>query len=145
MPELTTKQSIACPAQRIFDTLIDLHHYGAWLDESGLYGAVQHISDNAVRQGTTYADRGQSTTMQGQVTQVEPPGHLQFTQTAATPLGGLYIEINYRLEVRDGLTQVTRRQVVSGTGALRWLAPLLMGPIKRENARILDCLKAYLE
>jgi uncharacterized protein YndB with AHSA1/START domain len=149
MTELVFTKDIHSPPETVFNLIADLPNYGKWLSTSELFKDVMEISDNPIKLGTTYVDKGQFSTLTGTVTEFDPPRSITFSQgmpfRSVFLTGHLTIDIRYSLEPRNGGTHVTRIVTLKMSG-LVWLAqPLLIRSIQRESERILDKMKVYLE
>lgn len=145
MPELVFTKDIHAPAEKVFDLIADLSHYGKWLSSEGLFKELMSISDNPIRAGTTYADTG----LTGKVTEFERPKHITFNQgmtiKMGVPLGGINLNIRYTLEAGDSETHLIRNLTLRLSGLLVLAQPILVRSISRENERILEKMKIYLE
>jgi hypothetical protein len=111
---------------------------------------VADISDYPVKVGTTYVDKGLTTVMRGEVTAMDPPHTIAFRQTTnfkrALLSGELTVSVSYQLaEIVSGGTRVTRESRIRTTGLLIVARPLLIRAIRKENERILQRMKIYLE
>jgi uncharacterized protein YndB with AHSA1/START domain len=137
--------TIHAPPEQVFNLIADLPNYGKWLPSSSLYGAVTKYSDLPVRQGTQYVDQGKTSRMTGAVTEFDPPRRIAFRQTTISAFGQLDIQIHYTLKPTGDGTRVLRETTVTPSGGFRVLQPLILGPIRKENERILEMMKAYLE
>jgi hypothetical protein len=133
--------------ESIYALLIDLHGYPSWLSSSSLYRTPLETSDNPIQVGTTYRDNG----LHGRVTELVPGSRITFMQTTGSTIlglpGGLDIQIHYALEPSDNLsTQVIRDVTIKTHGVVLLLVqPVLLRAIRKENERILQRLKWYLE
>lgn len=137
------------PVEAVFQLIADLPHYGQWLPSAGAFSAVSTVSDNPIKLGTTYVDNGTSTVMQGQITVFEPPNRITFRQNARFQRfifsGGLHVQIQYTLAATNSGTQVKRDTTVEVLRILKLLQPVVLRTIRKENERILQKMKAYLE
>jgi uncharacterized protein YndB with AHSA1/START domain len=149
MPEKQFRIEIQVPPEAVFDLIADLAHYDRWLPGSNLYKSTMSISDDPVRKGTTYTDSGTSSKMKGEVSEFDPPKRLTFTQTSRSTLGTLSIRIRYSLTpVKTGgavSTAVIRDYKLDISGLLKLAQPILVRTINRENERILQTMRDYLE
>jgi uncharacterized protein YndB with AHSA1/START domain len=149
MPRLHFEISIRRSPETVFQLLSDLSGYRSWLPPSRLYSQTTAISDQPIKAGTTYSDKGPSLEMQGEVTEFEPLSHLAFRQSAqleqAWFRGRLDIRIRYTLHPIENGTRVIRDCRISTYGMLTLLQPILLMAIRRENERILHRMKWYLE
>ncbi|GAC1366566.1 MAG: hypothetical protein NVS2B12_11240 [Ktedonobacteraceae bacterium] len=136
--------------ETVFEHIRDLSGYKAWLPVSEIFVEMRDISEYPVRVGTTYMDEGATTGMAGRVTEMEPPRLIAFQQSMAFKRGilrgGLTVSVCYTLQpVGSGETQVTREAKVKITGIAIVMRPVFIGAIRKENERILQCMKGYLE
>jgi hypothetical protein len=107
------------------------------------------LSENPVKLGTKYVDRGKSSTMYGEVTVYQPPTAITFRQRTAikvgVTLGSLTVTVQYTLKNVPSGTQVMRDTTVT-TGGLLWpLQSILVNRIRPENEHILQAMKHALE
>lgn len=136
--------------ETVFDHIRDLAGYKSWLPVSETFREVTDISSSLVRMGTTYVDRGPAAVMHGEVTEMEPPRLIAFQQEMHFKRGmlggGLTIFIHYELEAHGNAeTLITRELRMRTSGMLVMMRPVLAGAIRKENERILQCMKVYLE
>ncbi len=143
------KTTINQPIEVVFQLITDLAHYDQWLPSSTLFNAVTTVSENPIRLGTTYVDKGRSSKLIGKVTEFQPPTRVAFREGTHVKLlvleVGLDIQIQYALNAIDGSTEVTRTHTLSTAGMLKLLQPVIIRPIWKENERILQMMKAHLE
>jgi uncharacterized protein YndB with AHSA1/START domain len=137
-------------AKTIYALLTDLRGYRSWLSSSGMYEEMQGVAESPVEVGTTYVDKGTRSVMEGRVTELEQNRVVGFEQSMKRRIlgleGGLVIRIRYVLEPSGEFgTQVTREVSVRGQGVLWMLQPVLLGGIRKENERIMERMKWYLE
>jgi uncharacterized protein YndB with AHSA1/START domain len=149
MPQLHFTTTINRPAEVVFSLIADLPNYSQWLSPSNLFEQTMQISDSPIKLGSTYLDKGQASTMQGKITEFQPPNRLTFFQTTQFKIlifpVGLDIQIQYVLERIENGTRVNRNTTVDAKGVARLAQPMLIKSIKAENERILATMKAYLE
>lgn len=149
MPEMQFHCLVNRPIDVVFQLITDLGNYDKWLPPSNLFTEVSTISDNPIRRGTTYINRGPSALMQGEVTDLVAPTQVSFHQVTRFKRfglqGGIEIEIHYVLESFESGTRVTRNVTFALFGPLKFLQPLLLRGIRRESERILQEVKTYLE
>ena len=136
--------------ETIYKLLIDLQGYRSWLPSSEMYSETCDISESPAKVGTTYRDQGKASVMQGRVIELEPGQRITFAQEMKRKIAG----IPSRLEIRacytlkssgEFSTQVTRELTIKAQGIFLLLQPLLLGGIRKENERIMQRLKWYLE
>jgi len=146
MPKLRFQTIIQRQPDAIYQTLLDISGYKAWLPPSNIYAETTLTSELPVRLGTTYVDHGRSSVMQGEVVELEPSRRIVFRQsTAAQRRGGLEITMCYTLHPVEQGTRVTREIILRAHGLLFLLQPVLLRLIRSENERILAALKSYLD
>lgn len=143
MPDIHLPIDIGSAPEAVFNTLVDIAHYGRWLAPSGTYRETTEVSELPVRQGTTYVDRNPSGVMNGEVIEYQFPARLSFHQATANP--GLDITIRYQLTPQDGGTHLERTTTIVTVGLMRLIQPIVVGTIRRENRRTLSALRDYLE
>lgn len=136
--------------ETVFEQIRDLSGYKAWLPASRMFTEVMDISDYPVRVGTTYADKGPAAVMRGEVAEMEPPKLIAFRQVTdfkrGVLSGELTMSIRYSLEaVGSRETLVTRELGIQTTGLLTVMQPVLAMAIRKEDERVLQRLKEYLE
>jgi uncharacterized protein YndB with AHSA1/START domain len=110
------------PTGKVFQLITDLVHYKGWLPASKLYSETVNISDNPVKQGTTYTDKGRSLMMEGEVAEMHPPSHISFQQLVRFNVlflsTSLIIQIQYTLVNIERRTRVTRVTTVKTRSVL---------------------------
>ena len=138
------------PMGKVFQLIIDLAHYKDWLPASKLYSETVNISDNPVKQGTTYIDKGRLLMMDGEVVEVHPPSHISFQQVVRFNV--LFLSTLLRIEIQYTLVNINRRTRVTRATTVKTKSLLfsMFGSsfskrLSRENERILDAMKTYLE
>ena len=140
MPNLQFSAWMNSSPETIYQVLTDLNQYTSWLPVSNLYRETKTISDTTLQVGTTYVD---SVIMHGEVTELDPYFHVAFRQVGLRNMLG--IRIRYTLEPKENGTQVHREITISIKGVMRLFQPLLIRSISRENDRIMEQLKRYVE
>ena len=145
-------ETIKASAEIIFDLLADMPNYSRWLPGSDAFGGTTQVTPYPVQLGTTYLDGGPLGMRPGSVTVFERPKRLGFHHTMAFKKGPLRgdadIEILYTLErVEDGATHVVRKldMTIVIPGIMRLAEPLVLRAFQKENLRIMDELKKYVE
>ncbi len=136
--------------ETVFEHIRDLAGYKSWLPASVTFSQITDISEYPVQVGTTYVDRGPTSVMRGKVTEMEPPRLIAFQQAMnfkrGLLSGGLIISIRYTLEAAgNGETLITRELRIRTAGVLVALHPVLAGVIGKEDERIMQRMKTYLE
>ncbi|GHO62623.1 hypothetical protein KSC_015150 [Ktedonobacter sp. SOSP1-52] len=129
--------------ETVYKVLADLRGYKSWLPSSNLFRETTVTTDGPVQVGTAYVDKGPSSEMQGEVTALKPHSHIVFHQAARK--GMLDIYVRYTLQPKEGGTQVVRELKLRTKGLVALLQPVLVRAIRKENERILQRLKWYLE
>ena len=143
MPELHFSTDINCPAEDVFKLIADLAHYSRWLPPSGTYAETLDISESPVKAGSTYVDRNRLNTMYGTVPECMPNSRIVFHQATKGP--SLDITAAYNLTPTGAGTRVERTTTILTSGWLRLLQPFIVRSTGRENERLLQIMKAYLE
>lgn len=136
--------------QQVFNFIANIADYSTWLPNSKTFYGIRHISDNPIRQGTTYTDGQGVLTMHGKVEKHKPDQQITFYQTSNfRALGlipsGMDITIDYVLIQEHTGTTVIRNYEVEFRGILRLIRPVIVSRISEENNRILDIMKDVLE
>jgi uncharacterized protein YndB with AHSA1/START domain len=139
----TITTDVARPPSAVFALLSDLAGFPEWLDPSNTYRATLRISDDPIAKGTTYTDQVQGMELHGTVLEYEPDHLLVFRQARSD--GNLAITIRYELGPIEGGTRVLRTGEISTGGFLAALHPIVVRTTVKENARMMNRLKEYLE
>lgn len=149
MTQLHFEITINRPPAAVFDLIADFNGYARWLKPSSLYQRLLEISENPVKLGTRYTDKGTSTVMQGRVTVYEPPTRISFQQDTHYQLlglpAGLGVTINYTLRGGGNSTYMQRDVTVETHGLLKVAHPIIINSTHAENERILQAMRAGLE
>jgi uncharacterized protein YndB with AHSA1/START domain len=149
MTQLHFETTINCRPAVVFDLIADLKGYARWLNSSQLFEGLMEITENPVKLGTEYVDKGTGTTMRGRVIAYEMPARITFQQKKpikiVLALGELTVTVQYTLLPAGEATHVARDTTVEGSGLLKLIEPLLIKQISPENERILQVMKATLE
>ena len=145
--ELPSEADIDCPAQTIFDIIVDLDHQSRWLSQSSAFKGTREISDDPIKLGTTYREPGPAGVRNGVVTELEPPTTITFHQPMTLKLhaGVLDITLRYTLTPRGDRTHVRRVCTLTVPTHLALLKPLLTHAFRVESARTLQALKTYAD
>jgi uncharacterized protein YndB with AHSA1/START domain len=80
MIEIPAEANIRCPAEKIFDVIIDLRGQDRWLTPSSAYHGTLEVSTDPVALGTTYREPGPFGLRHGRVTEFERPTAITFHQ-----------------------------------------------------------------
>jgi uncharacterized protein YndB with AHSA1/START domain len=139
----TITTDVARPPSAVFALLSDLAGFPTWLDPSNTYRTTARISDDPIRRGTTYTDEIQGMELYGTVVEFEPD-HLLVYQQARSD-GNLVITITYELGPIEGGTRVVRTGEIATGGFLAVLHPIVVRTTVKENVRMMNRLKEYLE
>ncbi|MEZ4671952.1 MAG: SRPBCC family protein [Anaerolineae bacterium] len=149
MTQLHFEKTISRSPADVFALIADFNGYSRWLDPSKLFDHLMEISENPVKLGTKYVDRGKSSTMYGEVTDYEPPTVITFRQRTAykvgVTLGSLTVIIQYTLKSVPAGTLVMRDTTIKAGGFLWPVKAMLVNRIRPENERILQAMKHALE
>jgi uncharacterized protein YndB with AHSA1/START domain len=149
MTQLHFEITINRPSPVVFELIADFKGYNRWLNSSQLFEGLMEITENPVKLGTRYTDKGTSTVMQGSVTVYEPPTRISFHQETHYQLlglpAGLGVTIDYTLRGGGNSTYLQRDVKVETHGLLKLAHPIIINSIRAENERILQAMKATLE
>jgi hypothetical protein len=135
----------------IFDLVADMPNYDCWLPGSDSFGGTTQVTPYPVQLGTTYLDGGPLGMRPGAVTEFDPPRRLGFHHTMDLRKGPLRgnadIHILYTLERVNVGTHIIRRldMAIDIPGLMRLAEPLVVRAFRKENLRIMDELKRYVE
>jgi hypothetical protein len=80
MIDIPAAAEIHCPAEQVFDLIIDFGRQSRWLSASSAFDGTTEVSSDPMALGTTYREPGACGVRHGEVTQfVRPPPHSRFT------------------------------------------------------------------
>jgi uncharacterized protein YndB with AHSA1/START domain len=144
---LSSEAVIHCPAERVFDTVLDFEGQEHWLGTSSAFRGTTAVSSNPVTVGTTYREPGPLGVRNGTVTGLERPTLITFHQPMTLKLGLGTIDVVLRLTLTPEGDSTHVRRLVTFTipGPLRLVQPLIVLAFRRENARALYALKAHAD
>ena len=145
MTEIPSEADIRCPAEKIFDLIIDFRGQDRWLTRSSAFHGTNEISSNPVTLGTTYREPGPFGVRNGTVTEFERPTKITFHQPMTMKLhsGTVDVILRYTLAPGADSTHVTRVVTLGVPRSLKLVQPLLVRAFRVESARTLLALKAY--
>jgi uncharacterized protein YndB with AHSA1/START domain len=143
--EIPSEADIQCPAEKIFDVIIDLRGQDRWLTKSSAFHGTSEISSNPVTLGTTYREPGPFGVRHGMVTEFERPAKITFRQPMTMKLhaGTVDVTLRYTLTPTAESAHVRRVVTLGVPWPLRLFQPLLVHAVRVESRRILLALKAY--
>ena len=144
---MPSEADIHCPAETIFDLIIDFRGQDRWLTTSSAFHGTHDISSNPVTLGTTYREPGPFGVRHGTVTEFERPAKVTFHQPMTMKLGLGTVDVTVRVTlIPAGSTTHVRRVVTIGIPwRLKPLQPLFVREFRAESARTLLALKAYAD
>jgi uncharacterized protein YndB with AHSA1/START domain len=145
--EIAAQAEIRCPADAIFDVIIDFRGQDRWLTRSSAYHGTLEVSSDPVRRGTTYREPGPFGVRDGRVTEFERPTVITFHQPMTMRLhtGIVDVVMRYTLTPGDGSTRVRRMVTLGVPWSLKLVQPVLIRAFRTESTRTLLALKAYVE
>jgi hypothetical protein len=145
--EIPSEADIQCPAEKIFDMIIDFRGQDRWLTESSAFHGTSEISSNPVTLGTTYREPGPFGVRNGTVTEFERPARVTFHQPMTMRLhaGTIDVTLRYMLTTGEESTRVKRVVTLGVPWSLKFLQPLVVRAFRAESARTLLALKAYAD
>src|SRR2546427_768686 len=129
MIELPCEADILCPAEKVFDLIIDFRGQDRWLTTSQSFHGTTEISRNPVALGTTYREPGPLGVRDGTVTEFERPTKLTFHQPMKVKLGAGVVDVTVRYTLTRQREATRVRRVV--TLGIAWpLRPVPSGATK---------------
>ena len=136
--------------EQVFDLIANIKHYDTWLPGSKSFWGIRHISDDPIKQGTTYTDGQGRLEMHGLVRMYDPPEQIIFHQVAKFRVLGILsaelgVTVDYILVQEHSGTTVIRNVEVEVKGILKLVRARIMSQIKTENERLLQVMKQVLE
>ena len=147
MTDIASEADIRCPAEKIFDVIIDFSGQERWLTRSSAFHGTIAVSSDPVALGTTYREPGPFGVRNGTVTEFERPQKITFHQpmTAKLHAGTVDVTLRYALTPEADSTHVQRVVTIEVPWPLRLLQPLVARAFRAESGRTLLALKAYAE
>jgi len=147
MIQIPSEADIECPAEKIFDLIIDFRGQDRWLTRSSAFRGTTEISTDPVTLGTTYLEPGPLGVRRGTVTELERPTMVTFHQpmTVKLRLGTVQVIMRYTLTTRGESTHVRRVVTIAIPWPLRLVQPVLVRAFRKESGRTLLALKAYAD
>jgi Polyketide cyclase / dehydrase and lipid transport len=147
MTEIPSEADIHCPAEKIFDVIIDFRGQGRWLTQSSAFRGTSEISTDPVTLGTTYREPGPLGVRNGTVTEFERPVKVTFHQPMTLRLhsGIVDVTLRYTLTPGAGPTHVKRVVTITVPWHLKLIQPVIVHAFRVESGRTLLALKAYAD
>ena len=147
MTEIPAEADIRCPAETIFDVIVDFRGQDRWLKPSSSYHGTVEVSSDPVMLGTTYREPGPFGVRHGRVTEFERPTAITFHQPMTMRLraGTVDVVMRYTLTPVDGITRVRRLVTLGIPRSLKLVQPVLIRAFRTESRRTLLALKAYAD
>jgi uncharacterized protein YndB with AHSA1/START domain len=147
MIDIPSEAEVLCPAEKIFDLIIDFRGQDRWLPRSSAFHGTTKVSSDPVALGTTYREPGPFGVRNGTVTEFERPTKITFHQPMTMRLhsGTVDVTLRYTLTPNDGATHVSRVVTLGIPWPLRLLQPILVREFRTESGRTLLALKAYAD
>ena len=147
MIEIACEADIRCPAEKIFDVIVDFGGQEHWLATSSAFHGTVDVSSDPVTLGTTYREPGPFGVRHGTVTEFERPAKITFHQpmTMVLRLGTIDVTLRYTLAPAGGPTRVRRVVSLAIPWSLQPVRPALLGAFRVESRRTLLALKAYAD
>src|ERR1019366_4968503 len=96
MPVIPAQADIQCPAEKIFDLIIDFSGQDRWLATSSAFHGTTEISSDPVTLGTAYTEPGPFGVRHGTVTEFERPAKITFHQPMTMRLHAGTVEVTLR-------------------------------------------------
>jgi uncharacterized protein YndB with AHSA1/START domain len=147
MPVIPAGADIRCPAEKIFDLIIDFRGQDRWLTTSSAFHGTSEISSDPVALGTTYREPGPFGVRNGTVTELERPARVTFHQPMTMRLhaGTVDVTLRYTLTPGSAATHVARVVTITVPWRLKPVQPVLVRAFRTESTRTLMALKAYAD
>jgi hypothetical protein len=145
--DLPAEAEIRCPAETIFEVIIDFRGQERWLPMSSAFRGTTEISSDPVTLGTTYREPGPFGVRNGTVTEFERPAKITFHQPMTLRLhsGTIDVTLRYRLMAGTGSIHVNRTVTLGIPRSLTLVRPVIVRQFRSESARTLQMLKEYAE
>lgn len=128
---------LACPAEKVFDTLADIRHDTQW---NSRVSSVELLSPEPIGPGSRFAMVNGGSKYDVTITTYERPSRLVLEAT-----GNPDLTIAYALSSSDGGTQLESDFDFRPRGVLRVLFLLLAPVIRRDVPKQFASLKAFCE
>jgi uncharacterized protein YndB with AHSA1/START domain len=147
MSEIRFETDMQCPAEKIFDVIIDFRGQGRWLTKTAAFRGTTNISSSPVTLGATSREPSPFGMRHGTVTEFERPTKITFHQPMAMALHSGTVDVTVRYTLAPGAlsTHVQRLVTLGIPGPLKLLEPLLVRKFRAEQRRTLLALKAYAD
>jgi uncharacterized protein YndB with AHSA1/START domain len=147
MPVIPAEADIACPAEMIFDAIVDFRGQERWLGKSAAFRGTTEISSDPVTLGTTYREPRPFGVRTGTVTELERPARITFRQPMTMRLhaGTVDVTLRYTLTPNTSGTHVARVVTIEVPWPLKLIQPVLARAFRAESTRTLLALKAYAD
>jgi uncharacterized protein YndB with AHSA1/START domain len=145
---LTVETDIAQRRETVFDILVDLRNYGAWLSPSIVFKGTSSISEGPIRVGTSYIETSVWGTRRGTVTELSRPERVAYWQPMTlnpAALGLIDVRVVDSLVGIGTNTHLTRRLDLKFVGPVNHIAWLVAHAFRTEIERLQARLKAYAE
>lgn len=145
--ELTCDADIRCPAETIFDLIVDFGGQERWLGKSSAFRGTHEISSDPVVLGTTYREPGPLGVRDGEVVEFERPTRVAFHQpmTGRLHSGTIDILMAYTLTPGPASTHVHRLVTIDIPRTLALFRPIIVRAFSHESRRTLLALKAHAD
>jgi uncharacterized protein YndB with AHSA1/START domain len=147
MTEIRFETDMHCPAEKIFDVIINFRGQDRWLTKTAAFRGTSKISSNPVTLGTTYREPSPFGVRHGTVTEFEPPTKITFHQPMGMALnsGTVDVTVRYTLAPRAQSTHVQRQITLGIPWPLKLLQRCWCAKFRAEQRRTLLALKAYAD
>ena len=147
MIDIPAETDIRCPAETVFDLIIDFRGQDRWLTQSAAFRGTLDISSDPVALGTTYREPGPFGVRTGAVTEFERPARITFHQPMTMRLhsGTVDVTLRYLLAPSAGGTHVSRVVTVGIPWPLKVIRPVIVRQFRTESSRTLQALKDYAD
>lgn len=134
--------------ERVFDILIDLRNYGAWLPRSVVFRGTTSISPGPIRVGTTYREASLWGIRRGVIAALDRPDRVSYRQPMTLRpawIGVIDVQIDDRLADVRSATRLTRQLSLRFQGPVRHFKDAVARAFRTEVERTHASLKMYAE
>lgn len=146
MIEIEVITIVPADIDKVFERLVDLPGYRAWLPDSTTHRSCEVTSQLPIQAGSTYVDYGTSGTFVGEVVEYLPPTKVVFRQRFEK-FGMLVFEAvqTNTLEPDGGGTKVLHHFTGVPHGVFKLMKPMMRKQATQERNRIFIALKGSFE
>lgn len=145
MIRFTLKRVVDEPIDDVFDRLVDIDGYRAWMSREGLFRDSGQVDEGRVETGTRFYDQSSFGRLRGEVTELDRPNRVAFRQVLRRhdrPV--LESRPTYELERVGNGTAIRHIAEAELHGAYKIFEPVIYFVARSERNRVLDSLEGSL-